>query len=173
MKRPQGGGTVMASFEEAVVHFWERVEKQSGDGCWLWTRSRAKSGYGTLKFQGRHEYTHRLAWRLQFGEIPDGKWVLHRCDVRNCVRGDHLFLGDVVANVRDMVEKGRHGSTVKRASRPRGEAHRSARLTTASVAAIRAAAGRGETTSTIAAAHRVARSTIDAVVSKKTWSHIP
>jgi hypothetical protein len=46
------------------------------------------------------------------GPIPDGAWVLHRCDNPPCCNPAHLFLGDAAANVADMVAKGRH--------RPRG-----------------------------------------------------
>lgn len=33
--------------------------------------------------------------------------MLHTCDVRNCVRGDHLYLGDALRNALDREERGR------------------------------------------------------------------
>lgn len=53
--------------------------------------------------------SHRAGYTLLVGEIPAGRWVLHRCDNRLCVNPAHLFLGDAIANIRDMDEKGRRG----------------------------------------------------------------
>ena len=50
--------------------------------------------------------------------------VLHKCDVRNCVNPDHLFLGDQFANMQDMVAKNRN-----RFPRLYGEANPMSRLT--------------------------------------------
>jgi hypothetical protein len=85
--------------------FWEKVAK--GDGCWEWQAFRLKSGYGWFGGAEGTDLTHRVAWRLERGPIPDGMFVLHHCDNRACVRPDHLFLGDHAANMRDMVAKGR------------------------------------------------------------------
>lgn len=41
------------------------------------------------------------------GPIPKGMFVLHKCDVRACVKPDHLFIGTKKDNTRDMMSKGR------------------------------------------------------------------
>lgn len=61
-----------------------------------------------------------MAYELEFGPIPDGLFVLHRCDNRRCVRGDHLFLGTCQDNHDDARAKGRI---------PKGEARAGAKLT--------------------------------------------
>lgn len=84
--------------------FWSKVNRTLG--CWLWTRARV-CGYGSVRINKRDRRAHRVAWELTYGAIPNGLWVLHRCDVPLCVRPSHLFLGDHAANMADMVAKGR------------------------------------------------------------------
>ncbi|MDH4038938.1 MAG: HNH endonuclease [Candidatus Krumholzibacteria bacterium] len=61
-----------------------------------------------------------MSWRIHYGEIPAGLCVLHRCDVRHCVRPDHLFLGTRTDNMRDKVEKGRQTGPARRTHCPKG-----------------------------------------------------
>jgi len=41
------------------------------------------------------------------GKIPNELQVLHKCDVRNCINPEHLFLGTNTDNVADKMSKGR------------------------------------------------------------------
>jgi hypothetical protein len=86
--------------------FWAKVS-QSEDGCWEWTASIATSGYGQIRAAGKPRYAHRVSWELHNGEIPDGRWVLHTCDNRRCVRPDHLYLGSAKDNAADTHQRGR------------------------------------------------------------------
>lgn len=89
--------------------FWPKVKM--GAGCWEWTGSAGEKGYGYLHSGGKVERkplrAHRVSWEIHNGSIPDGLWVLHRCDNPRCVRPDHLFLGDRSDNMRDCAAKGR------------------------------------------------------------------
>lgn len=88
--------------------FWSKVRKT--DGCWLWIGGKGHNGYGTLYVAGaanRQMKAHRLSWRIHFGTIPGGLWVLHHCDNPPCVRPDHLFLGNRSDNMKDAGRKGR------------------------------------------------------------------
>ena len=76
------------------------------DGCWVWT-GYVRNGYGSMSVNVRPAYLHHLSWRLHFGLIPNGKYVLHRCDNRRCWRPDCLFTGTQLDNVEDMWNKGR------------------------------------------------------------------
>lgn len=87
------------------------------NGCMEWTRAKVKgNGYGTIRADGKMVVTHRLAWELANGPIPDGLWVLHHCDNPPCCQTEptegypdgHLFLGTHADNMADMAAKGRH-----------------------------------------------------------------
>jgi len=90
------------------VRFWSFVNKT--DGCWIWTGSTNKKGYGQMS-QGKRGlrplHVHRVSWEIHNGQIPDDQCVLHRCDNPACVRPDHLFLGTEKENTRDMMSKER------------------------------------------------------------------
>lgn len=75
--------------EQVVKRFWRKVNKT--DSCWLWTASVDGWGYGTFsdKPNGK-DRTHRVSWRLHFGEIPSGMRVRIICRNRRCVNPDHL-----------------------------------------------------------------------------------
>lgn len=89
-----------------IERFFERLSFGLSD-CWYWSGYRDKSGYGRV-CNLKENFSHRLSWRLFFGEVPPGMKVLHKCDVRSCVNPDHLFLGDQFDNMRDMVKKKRN-----------------------------------------------------------------
>ncbi len=89
----------MKTFDEQV--------NRSATGCWLWDDRKGAGGYGILRWKGKVWRSHRLAWTLASGPIPEGMLVCHTCDTRNCVRPDHLFLGTAKDNTRDMMQKGR------------------------------------------------------------------
>jgi len=91
--------------------FWEKVEKRGPDECWEWKAYREKTGYGQLQV-GTYETpdatrSHRIAWELTNGPIPDGLHVCHHCDNPPCCNPTHLFLGTHQDNMDDMLAKGR------------------------------------------------------------------
>ena len=87
----------------------EWVEDVSG--CHICTSHRRTTrGYPTYPakwFRGKDWLISRIIWTQERGEIPEGMWVLHKCDNPGCIRIDHLFLGTPVDNMWDKMVKGR------------------------------------------------------------------
>lgn len=82
--------------------FWEKVDKcgpipanRTDLGpCWLWLRYRMKNGYGlfrkTTQATDSQFLSHRVAYELSVGPIPDGLIIDHLCRNRACVNPSHL-----------------------------------------------------------------------------------
>lgn len=162
----QKGGLMLA------VRFWEKVDhyRADPDGCWLWTGSRNRKGYGQISVggrRGRPQLAHRIAWTLVNGPIPDGVKVLHSCDNPPCVNSSaHLFLGTLGDNNADMVAKGRDRKAI-------GEAAPTAVLTEATVLEMRRLhREEGLGCRRLGAMFSVADGTAQAVISRRTWRHL-
>jgi hypothetical protein len=86
--------------------FWQYVVET--EGCWLWTGTINKAGYGQITPRKGHKaLAHRLSWMMLRGDIPPGMCVLHHCDNPPCVNPEHLFIGTAKDNMQDMYRKGR------------------------------------------------------------------
>jgi hypothetical protein len=154
---PEASGARPSFLDEYGAKF--RIDEQTG--CWAWTVT-GSGGYGAA-WAGRSVSAHRLAWTIVKGPIPDGLQVLHRCDVRACVNPDHLFLGTHAENMADRNNKGRQAS-------PKGEAHPSAKLRAADIAAIRSST---ESVLVLASRYGVKKGTIYDVRGGISWTHVP
>ena len=112
-----------------LERFWNSANIREVDNCWEWKRAIQSKGYGSVGI-GRKKtaLAHRVAYEITYGEIPEGMWILHRCDNRRCVNPKHLFLGTNEDNVRDMVQKGRQA---------KGEKNGKSKLTIRQVISIR------------------------------------
>lgn len=156
----------MSPTPSAVERARFEANVQKSDGCWVWMGRLTRRGYGSVlsaRPKRRAMAAHRISWELYRGPIPEGMLVLHRCDYPPCVNPDHLFLGTVADNNRDMVEKGR--ST-------RGERHPKARLKACDVLEIRRLSESGATNQAVATMFGVSDSTIDAIRNRRRWNHV-
>lgn len=91
---------------------FDRLRKRieiDGAGCWIWQGAVSKDGYGQLKVVGtKNMSTHRVSYLAVNGEIPRGKVIRHKCDVRKCCNPAHLVVGDHEDNSQDIIDRGRH-----------------------------------------------------------------
>jgi hypothetical protein len=92
--------------------FKEKILYPIDSSCWIWNASYNGEGkrYGQIKVNNKMIKAHRVSYELFKGVIPEGKYVLHKCDNGHCVNPDHLFLGDQFDNMQDCVRKGRHAN---------------------------------------------------------------
>jgi len=152
----------MQTFED---RFWSKVQK--GEGCWEWTGSRHKFGYGWLHLNGATCTAHRISWTIHNGEIPAGLCVRHTCDNPGCVNPGHLLLGTKKDNTQDMMARGRH-----RPPRLKGEDHHEGKLSNAKVILLRRLLRNGMTTYQTARMLGVSQPTVSDVKAGRTWRHI-
>ncbi len=75
--------------------------------CLIWVGARCHGAYGHFTYERRQWLAHRVAWMVFVGPIPEGMWVLHKCDRPPCCNVEHLFLGTPSDNTTDMWRKRR------------------------------------------------------------------
>lgn len=163
----------MANPTDRFFNFVKKTEY-----CWLWTGGTGKNGYGRFWVDNRLVNAHRFIWEITNGKIPDGYYVCHKCDIRNCVNPEHLFLGTHNDNMRDMVNKNhstkgnRHSSKLYPELVLRGENHPMAKLTNMNISQIKELNSNGLNSYEIAKQFNVGRKTIQNILRKKSWKHI-
>ncbi len=156
-----------ASYDEKISHtrlvYESNVIKK--EGCWDWNGQKDKDGYCDMTFEKRPMKGHRISWLLHKGPIPEGKWILHHCDMPSCTRPSHLFIGTPKDNWDDMVKKGRRIFK-------RGSLCSWAKLTERKVKKIRRLAAEGKTESWLAEKYDISMGVISDIKRRRTWKHV-
>jgi hypothetical protein len=156
----------MVKARPIAERFWEKVLAVSGGGCWLWLGATTKTGYGHLGVTfhpTKNIYAHRLSWLIHKGPIPKNLFVLHHCDIRNCVNLEHLFLGTALDNSTDMKRKNRHRH---------GRNHQNAKLTERIVREMHRLSKHGVRNVDIASKFKVAPATVCKILKREQWVHV-
>ena len=72
---------------------------ERGEGCWTWTGTLDRQGYGILHFGGKSHRAQRIAYEIERGPIPDKLVIDHLCRNPSCVRVEHLEAVDIRTNL--------------------------------------------------------------------------
>ena len=147
--------------EERIYNF---IDKGNDDECWNYIGYKNKDGYGIIgTSKEKNEGAHRIIYKLEKGEIPQDKVVMHTCDNSSCCNPKHLILGTQNENILDMTNKGR-GVYQK------GENSHFSKLTSEIVEEIRSkyTGKRGEKVK-LAKEYGVVVTTITNILNNKSW----
>lgn len=135
------------------------------NGCLEWTASRTSKGYGRLNVDLHPRSSHRLSWEVFYGDIPEGKQVLHRCDNPPCINPLHLFLGTNLDNSNDKVSKGRQPFL-------KGELNGASKLTEELIILCRKLHSEGRSQNSLAKQFGVHQASMWRAMTGKSWKHI-
>lgn len=80
------------------ARFWSKV-RVLDNGCWEWTGTVARYGYGDYWHNGKVQRAHRVAYEALVGPITD-ETLDHLCRHRPCVNPSHL---EPVSNVENVM----------------------------------------------------------------------
>lgn len=103
---------VMKHDNANLLRFLSKVDIGDKRQCWPWkagTNRKGKFGYGQIRVGGKCIGAHRFSYEAFNGEVPEGLFVLHKCDNPVCVNPGHLFLGTAKDNAQDCIAKRRQG----------------------------------------------------------------
>jgi hypothetical protein len=151
------------------TRFWKNVKKGHQDECWEWKGPKNLDGYGDILIERKHIGAHRVSYEIHCGPIPNGLWVLHKCDNPPCCNPNHLFLGTARDNIHDMMSKGRSSNKNKALGSQNGKS----KLAESDITDIRQQFSNGTPYRHIAKSYNVSVSCICDIIYRKTWKHVP
>lgn len=128
------------------------------DACWIWTGAKTRQGYGKFSFKGYNtDPAHRVSYKLFKGPIEENMVICHQCDIKNCVKPAHLWIGTHQENMLDMVAKDRQAS----------------KLSATDVYKIRELVEKfGVAQQKIVEQFKITSGTVSSIIHRRIWKHI-
>lgn len=168
--------------EERLQHFWAKVQRGNDQECWPWLGAKQPTRglvYGVYGWEGKAQRTHRIAYMLAKGSIPDGLVVRHLCHNPLCCNPRHLETGTQAQNVEDAVRAGRIAAGERSGRRkhpeafPVGEDCERSKLTKRKVLAIHRAYLTGKMHSgQLAIRHGITQTQLTRLLTFESWKHV-
>lgn len=144
---------------------WEKIDIKNEDECWNWMGG-LRRGYGRFMIEQKIYQSHRIVFKLIYGDIPDGMLVCHSCNNTSCCNPKHLYLGTQSENIKQMYRDCRNANHC-------GEKSGSAKLIGEDVLKIRLLYSTGEySQKKIGEMFGVKQMAISRIINKKRWRHI-
>ncbi len=162
-------GRLRGRREDLKTRFDKYWAGEPNSGCWLWTGTSDRAGYGQINVDGKNRIATHIALSFQGIDVPKGMFACHKCDVPACVNPAHLFVGTPRENMQDAAAKGRWSAPPIL----RGQNQPKAKLTDDAVRQMRQEYATGTTsTPKLSRRYGLSQASIHAVISGKTWAHV-
>ena len=143
----------------SVTRFWALVQRASSEECWHWLGYKDEDGYGIFQFRGVRRPAHELALSFTTGESRLANLdTCHSCDTPGCCNPGHLRFDTRLANVREMLDRGRAG--------------RQGKLSDDQVVIIRERRAAGARQKDLAEQFGISESQVSMIVRGKRWSTV-
>ncbi len=142
-------------FKRAVIN--KQILHESLGECWETKRDRQ-----IISFHNKMKLSHRVAYYLEYGEIPDGKYIRHKCDNSKCINPNHLEVGTHQDNMNDRTIRNRTCQGVN---------HHASKLTPESVKEIRKLYPE-KTITEISKLFGISITTTSRIINNISWKHV-
>lgn len=196
---PTAAKTIPQLTEKDQKRFWSKIIKGTEPECWIWTGTKNKPGYGSMRIGNGMFRANRIVMALSGFYLTPETQVMHDSpngDNPSCVNPSHLKIGTHLENMQDRERKGRgvvprgdnhhfrknpslaprgirNGKYTKPERTPRGERAGKAKLTTEKVIEMRIRHAAGETYSSLGRAFGISKVNANRAINRKTWTHVP
>ena len=80
--------TVLEISPLLLKKFWSRIKVVNN--CWEWQGGIKMDGYGSFYWNKKQYPSHRIAYQILRGNVPEGLELGHLCRNRKCCNPEHL-----------------------------------------------------------------------------------
>ena len=85
---------------------WRHVDIKGKNECWLWNGGTFNRRYGRFSLGGKSYGPPVIVFIVVHGSVPEGQFVLHKCNNKLCCNPEHLVAGTNSENQRHAVTSG-------------------------------------------------------------------